>query len=85
MNHYIVVNLLKYILLLRRLMHGAFTTERLEVVQMLSSQIAISFQNAMLVKSLQDANQLLEQKNTRLLELDLIKDQFLANTSHELR
>lgn len=67
------------------LMAGAFTTERLEVLQMLSAQMAISFENASLYKTLQMANRMLESKNKELLELDQIKDQFLANTSHELR
>lgn len=66
-------------------MTGAFTSERLELVQLLSSQIGISFENAMLYKTLQSANALLETKNKELMELDHIKDQFLANTSHELR
>jgi GAF domain-containing protein len=66
-------------------MTGAFTAERMEVVQLLSSQIGISFENATLYKNLQSANALLETKNKELVELDRIKDQFLANTSHELR
>ena len=52
---------------------------------MLSTQIAISFSNAKLYNDLQDANRLLAQKNKALIEFDQIKDQFLANTSHELR
>lgn len=38
------------------LMAGVFTQERLEVVKMLSVQVAISFQNATLYKNLQNAN-----------------------------
>ena len=67
------------------LIAGAFTSERLEVVQMLSTQMAISFENATLYDNLQTANGLLESKNKALMELDQLKDQFLANTSHELR
>lgn len=52
---------------------------------MLSAQIGISFQNAKLYTDLQGANKLLEHKNKSLIEYDQIKDQFLANTSHELR
>ena len=66
-------------------MTGAFTAERLEVVQLLSSQIGISFENASLYKNLQSANALLETKNKELMAMDHMKDQFLANTSHELR
>ena len=66
-------------------MTGAFTAERLEMVQLLSSQIGISFENASLYKDLQNANAELETKNKALIALDYMKDQFLANTSHELR
>lgn len=52
---------------------------------MISTQAAISFENAVLYKNIQNANKLLEAKNKSLLELDQVKDQFLANTSHELR
>ena len=47
--------------------------------------MAISFENATLYDNLQTANALLESKNKALMELDQLKDQFLANTSHELR
>eukprot|EP00026_Physarum_polycephalum_P000057 Phypoly_transcript_00057.p1 GENE.Phypoly_transcript_00057~~Phypoly_transcript_00057.p1 ORF type:complete len:2589 (+),score=470.61 Phypoly_transcript_00057:138-7904(+) len=67
------------------LMPGTFTNERLEIVQILSSQIAISFENATLYKNLQSSYHLLQAQNERLREMDQIKDQFLANTSHELR
>ena len=52
---------------------------------MISTQVAISFENATLYRNLQSANRMLEAKNKSLMELDMIKDQFLANTSHELR
>jgi uncharacterized membrane protein len=52
---------------------------------MISTQVAISFENATLYRNLQSANRLLEAKNKSLMELDQVKDQFLANTSHELR
>lgn len=54
-------------------------------MQMISTQVAISFENATLYRDLQSANRLLEAKNKSLMELDQVKDQFLANTSHELR
>ncbi|MCP4130398.1 MAG: AAA family ATPase [bacterium] len=60
------------------LVTGAFTPDRLEIVQIIASQVAISINNARLYENL-------EQKNTRLIELDMMKDEFLANTSHELR
>ena len=52
---------------------------------MISTQVAISFENATLYRNLQSANRMLEAKNKSLMELDMIKDQFLSNTSHELR
>lgn len=52
---------------------------------MLSTQIGISFVNARLYTDLQNANKQLAHKNKALIEFDQIKDQFLANTSHELR
>ncbi|MCP4137088.1 MAG: AAA family ATPase [bacterium] len=57
---------------------GSFTPEREEVLRVISSQVAISIDNARLYENL-------ERKNIRLEELDRLKDEFLANTSHELR
>ena len=67
------------------MMTDAFTAEQLEVVQLLSSQIGVSLENASLYKDLQSAHALLETRNKALMEMDHIKDQFLANTSHDLR
>ena len=58
---------------------------QVQAVQILSGQLAISYQNATLYKNLQVANELLLMKNKALVEFDQMKDQFLANTSHELR
>lgn len=52
---------------------------------MISTQVAISFENATLYKNLQNVNRMLETKNKSLIDMDQVKDQFLANTSHELR
>jgi predicted ATPase/signal transduction histidine kinase/tRNA A-37 threonylcarbamoyl transferase component Bud32 len=43
------------------LTEGAFTTDRLELLKLLSSQIAIAIENAQLYKNLQEFNQNLEQ------------------------
>jgi predicted ATPase/GAF domain-containing protein/tRNA A-37 threonylcarbamoyl transferase component Bud32/two-component sensor histidine kinase len=49
---------------------GAFTTDRLELLKLLSAQIAISIENAQLYKNLQEFNQNLEQLvNDRTQEL----------------
>jgi predicted ATPase/signal transduction histidine kinase/serine phosphatase RsbU (regulator of sigma subunit) len=57
---------------------GAFTADRLEVLQLLSSQAAISIDNAKLYTEMAELND-------ELKEMDRLKDEFLANTSHELR
>ncbi len=57
---------------------GAFTADRLDVLQLLSSQAAISIDNAKLYTEMAELND-------ELKEMDRLKDDFLANTSHELR
>ncbi len=57
----------------------AFTEERTYVLGMLSSQLAISFENANLYESLKRNQEELEEKNRQLSHTDKIKDQFMAN------
>ncbi|MBW4562740.1 MAG: AAA family ATPase [Mojavia pulchra JT2-VF2] len=62
---------------------GAFTPERLEVLQLLSSQAAISIENARLYNDLEDYNRTLEAKvQERTLELEAINLQ-LKQEIHE--
>ena len=56
----------------------AFTEERIRVLEILAAQAAISLENARLFNQQEE---LVE----RLTEMDSLKDEFLANTSHELK
>ncbi|MCP4130395.1 MAG: AAA family ATPase, partial [bacterium] len=60
------------------LITDVFTPERLEILKVITAQVAISIDNSRLYEDL-------KRKNSRLIELDKMKDEFLANTSHELR
>eukprot|EP00741_Cyanophora_paradoxa_P013367 tig00020684_g12908.t2 len=68
-----------------RFMAGAFTLERVELLQLLAAQLAVSMLNATLHEDLRLYNRELEVKNRSLAMLDRAKDTLLANTSHELR
>lgn len=57
---------------------GTFTPNRVEILSLLSSQIAISLENAQFVKDLEEERQKAEAANRS-------KTAFLANVSHELR
>lgn len=63
----------------------AFTGDRVRLLTALSAQAAIALENARLVTDLQVRSRELEAKNDQLRELDRLKDEFLAKTSHELR
>ena len=78
------------------LITDAFTTDRLEVLQLLTAQAAISLENAQLYASveqkvkertleLQIAKQDAERAKEESEKANLAKSEFLANMSHELR
>ncbi|WP_242037206.1 MULTISPECIES: GAF domain-containing sensor histidine kinase [Cyanophyceae] len=60
---------------------GAFTSERLEVLKVLISQVAISIENAQLYKNLQGYSHALEIKNSDLSQ----KSQELEQALHQLQ
>ncbi len=63
----------------------AFTPQQLEMLNLLSAQVAIYIENARLYEELEKS--LEQEKLARKAQekLDQLKDEFLANTSHELR
>ncbi|MGE5342572.1 MAG: protein kinase domain-containing protein [Candidatus Omnitrophota bacterium] len=71
------------------LVEGVFTPSRVEILNILSAQIAISMENAKIYHDLRELNERLEQKvreRTRQLEeMDKAKSRFFANISHEFR
>ncbi len=70
--------LIGVIYLENNLIAGAFTPDRFQVLTLLSSQMAISLDNARFVRELQQARETAEAANQA-------KTAFLANVSHELR
>ncbi|MBD2250896.1 trifunctional serine/threonine-protein kinase/ATP-binding protein/sensor histidine kinase [Nostoc parmelioides] len=64
---------------------GAFTRDRVEVLKLLTTQAAISIENAMLYKNLAQANQNLEDYNHRLEEKVEARTQELNDKNHRLQ
>ncbi|MDM8515429.1 AAA family ATPase [Desulfobacterales bacterium HSG16] len=64
-------NLIGILYLENNLIKGAFTEDRVEVMQLLSSQVVVSIQNARLYETAEISNR--------------VKSEFLANMSHEIR
>ncbi|ABA21602.1 Serine/Threonine protein kinase and Signal Transduction Histidine Kinase (STHK) with GAF sensor [Trichormus variabilis ATCC 29413] len=64
---------------------GAFTRDRVEVLKLLTTQAAISIENAMLYKNLAQANQNLEDYNHRLEEKVEARTQELNDKNHCLQ
>jgi predicted ATPase/signal transduction histidine kinase/CheY-like chemotaxis protein len=75
-------NLTGILYLENQLIEGAFTSERLEVLTMLSSQLAISIENSLLYENLE---QKVAERTVELKKANEAKSEFLSNMSHELR
>ncbi len=61
-----------------KILEGVFTKERIQIVKMLTSQIAISIENAKFIAEIEKSRLEAEKANQ-------IKSNFLANVSHEIR
>ncbi len=68
---------------------GAFTSKQLETLNLLSSQLAISIENAQLYANLEqkvvERTHELAEKNVRLIQLDQEKNEFLGIAAHDLK
>lgn len=74
----------------------AYTEEDIEIIEIFSSEVAIALENAKAYEEIRNFNIDLERKiaeatadlrhaNSKLRELDKVKDEFISITSHELR
>jgi len=68
---------------------GAFTSKQLKTLNLLSSQLAISIENAQLYANLEqkvvERTHELAEKNERLVQLDQEKNEFLGIAAHDLK
>ena len=62
-----------------------YSSSDLKLLTTLALQTAPAIENALLYEDKLKETKALEKKNTELEQLDKFKDEFLANTSHELR
>ena len=65
--------------------HNEYSAEDLRLVVTLAEQLALSLENGRLYEESVAARQKAEASNKRLLEMDRIKKDFVANICHELR
>ena len=89
-------NLIALLYLENNLANASFTSSQLETLRMLSGQMAVSLENAMLYENLEqkveertiqlnNKQEELERKNRALLELNAEKDELVNIVAHDLR
>jgi signal transduction histidine kinase len=65
--------------------HGEYSAEDFRLLMTLTEQLALSLENGRLYQESVAARQKAEDSNKRLLEMDRVKKDFVANICHELR
>jgi hypothetical protein len=65
--------------------NSSFTDDDLSLITTIANQAAIALENALLVNQLKVKAAELEEMNSKLIETDVVKTEFLARISHELR
>ena len=78
-------NLTGVVYLHNRSTSNLFTPDRLQVLNLLCTQAAISLKNAQLFAERKQAEAQLQATNAELVRANRLKDEFLATMSHELR
>jgi GAF domain-containing protein len=95
-NHYKTASFISCPIMLKKRLIGVlnindkrdgspFTEDEFELIKIISNQAAIALENAMLLNNLRTKTAELEEMNSKLIEADLNKTEFLTNASHELR
>lgn len=62
-----------------------FTSDELNLLKIISDQVAIAFENSFLIRQLRTKAADLEDINRKLIETDIDKTEFITRISHELR
>ena len=62
-----------------------FTENDLDLVMILSSQTAVSVENARLISKLQSKASVLDERNQGLIDSDRLKNEFISRMTHEIR
>lgn len=73
------------VILIRRTEVRPFSNKQVAVLKTFADQAVIAIENVRLFQEIQEKNRQLEVANERLMDLDRLKSDFVANVSHELR